>query len=394
MFAPTKTKLLLQYSMVSATSYLPAKVISSTLETHFAHQLDLASQAGEVFLSEPIPAHVIESLIDFGFWISVRKEEGYSPQISLAMLRPQDSANPLMFGQPMRLTAKNIIKISPAVVKPGIHLGVWYGEEGLYVWGTTQDLPSSCFVLQVIEPALLVVKHRRLEGFGKFVNVAIFKGDVVKIVDEKSWGLSDCPSLLAALMGIMLPAYIGQSVNILVELSLSMRSHKRGGLILIVPSNSDKWKESIVHPISYPIEPKFSVIANLLNMDVELREASGWQESLLKAVDIVGGFTAVDGATILNHQNELLAFGAKITRSENSPQVEQMIVTEPIADSPSTVVHPAKIGGTRHLAAAQFVHDQRDSTALVASQDGRFTVYVWSDQLKMVHAHRIDSLLL
>ena len=380
--------------MVSATSYLPAKVVSSTLETHFAHQLELANQAGEQFLSEPITAEVIESLIDFGFWISVRKEEGYSPQISLALLRPEDSAAPLLFGQKMRLTSKNIIKISPAVIRPGIHLGVWFGEDGLYVWGTTHDLPSSCFVLQVIEPALLVVKHRRLEGFGKFVNVAIFKGDEVKIIDEKSWGLSDCPSLLAALMGIMLPAYIGQSVNILVELSISMRSHGRGGLILIVPSISDKWQESIVQPISYPIEPKYTAISDLLRMEQEHREGANWQETLLKAIDVIGGFTAVDGATILNHQNDLLAFGAKITRSESSPHVEQIIVTEPIADIQSVVVHPAKMGGTRHLSAAQFIHDQRDATALVASQDGQFTVFVWSDKLNMVHAHRIDSLLL
>ena len=35
------------------------------------------------------------------------------------------------------------------------------------------------------------------------------------------------------------------------------------------------------------------------------------------------------------------------------------------------------LGGTRHLSAAQFGHDQRDSIALVASQDGRFTVFAW-----------------
>jgi DNA integrity scanning protein DisA with diadenylate cyclase activity len=58
------------------------------------------------------------------------------------------------------------------------------------------------------------------------------------------------------------------------------------------------------------------------------------------------------------------------------------------------VIHPAQNGGTRHLAAAQFVFDQKDAIALVASQDGRFTVFAWSPIVNMVHAHQIDILLL
>jgi hypothetical protein len=57
-------------------------------------------------------------------------------------------------------------------------------------------------------------------------------------------------------------------------------------------------------------------------------------------------------------------------------------------------VHPEELGGTRHLSAAQFVHDQRDSIALVASQDGRFTILEWSPCEAMVHGHRVETLLL
>jgi len=58
------------------------------------------------------------------------------------------------------------------------------------------------------------------------------------------------------------------------------------------------------------------------------------------------------------------------------------------------VIHPEELGGTRHLAAAQFVHDQHDAIALVASQDTRFTVFEWSACEDMVCAHRIEALLL
>ena len=49
---------------------------------------------------------------------------------------------------------------------------------------------------------------------------------------------------------------------------------------------------------------------------------------------------------------------------------------------------------TRHLSAAQFVHDQHDAIALVASQDGRFTILEWSSCEGMVHGHRVETLLM
>jgi hypothetical protein len=58
------------------------------------------------------------------------------------------------------------------------------------------------------------------------------------------------------------------------------------------------------------------------------------------------------------------------------------------------VVDPGELGGTRHQSAAQFVQDQHDAVALVASQDGRFTVFVWSEGAQLVHAHRVEALLL
>jgi DNA integrity scanning protein DisA with diadenylate cyclase activity len=64
-----------------------------------------------------------------------------------------------------------------------------------------------------------------------------------------------------------------------------------------------------------------------------------------------------------------------------------------VGDS-AVVVPPVQLGGTRHMSAAQFVQDQQDAVALVASQDGRFTVFSWSPCEAMVHAHRVETLLL
>jgi hypothetical protein len=379
--------------MLSEPTYIAARMVAVTIEAHFATHLAEARRQGATNLADEPQSPMVEAIIDVAFWASLRKEEGHSPKISIALLPPQQASQPLIFGNRIRLTPHNLTKLAPAVESPGIHLGVWYENDELYVWGTTLAIPGICFVLEVIEPGLLVIKHSRTDGFGKFVNIAVLKGDEIKIVDEQNTGMKDCPALFDTIPGIATP-FIDGTVNIMVELAASMRIHGRGGLVLIVPEHSDSWQESIIHPINYPVVPTFTGITKLLRQDKCDRSKTDWQEALLRSIDIVGGFTAVDGATIINRSYELLAFGAKIARSGMSLPVDQIITTEPVMDGTPTLMHPGQNGGTRHLAAAQFIFDQRDAIALVASQDGRFTVFAWSPRLEMVHAHRIDILLL
>ena len=127
-----------------------------------------------------------------------------------------------------------------------------------------------------------------------------------------------------------------------------------------------------------------------------MKEASQifWQTALKREVDHLAGLTAVDGATVISNQYELLAFGAKIGRAKGKDNIDELSFSEPITGGGAVVIHPTKVGGTRHLSAAQFVHDQREAIALVASQDGHFTIYSWSVYQQRVQAHRIDTLLL
>jgi hypothetical protein len=249
-------------------------------------------------------------------------------------------------------------------------------------------------VLEVIEPGLLVVKYRRGQDPGKFVNVVVLKGDQIKVVDEQGTSLPDCPELLTTLLGFGSSDSQADSLNVLVQLAASMRLHGRGGSLLIVPQGSDAWRESILWPVPYSVSPAFSELAELMRQNEAERKRREWQESLRRAVETIAGLTAVDGAALISNQYELLAFGAKILRREGGAQVEQVIVTEPVIGSTPSIVQPVQLGGTRHLSAAQFVQDQRGSVALVASQDGRFTVFAWSPCEEKVHAHRVETLLL
>jgi hypothetical protein len=271
---------------------------------------------------------------------------------------------------------------------------VWHDGADLAVWGTTRTVPKLSFVLEVAAPGLLVVKHYSGEEAGKFVNVAVLEGDQIKVVDQRASQQPDCPALVTSLLGFESPTSWANSVNVLVQLAVSMRAHGRGGCLLVVPAQSQDWRESIVQPIAYAVSPPFLELAELSRETPEESERRVWQDATVRAVEWVAGLTAVDGATLITDRYEVLGFGAKIARRHGFAQVERVMLTEPIAGSPSKVVHPEELGGTRHLSAAQFVHDQRDAAALVASQDGRFTVFEWSSCEGTVHGRRVEALLL
>jgi hypothetical protein len=266
--------------------------------------------------------------------------------------------------------------------------------DALSVWGTVRTIPPLCVVVEVAAPGLLVIKHHRGGETGKFVNVAVLEGDQVKVIDERASSLPDCPPLLTSLLGFDSPASWVESVNVLVQLAVSMRAHGRGGILVLVPEGTDAWQESIVRPIPYAVSPRFDVLGRLNRAPADEKRTQVWRDGVARVVDVIAGLTSVDGATILTSQYDLLAFGAKIARRKGSPQVEQVTMTEPIEGGIASVIHPTELGGTRHLSAAQFVHDQRDAVALVASQDGHFTIFAWSPCEGMVHAHRVEVLLL
>ncbi|WP_211324744.1 putative sensor domain DACNV-containing protein [Chitinophaga skermanii] len=376
------------------STYAAAKKVADSISMHYCKHLNAAKANGEGDLANAPGVQIIEKIIDVAFWASLRREEGIATKISLAFLHPEQSGKPLLFAQRLAFNADVLTKLGPGVESAGVHVGIWHDEDGLYIWGTTNKLPQYCFVVDVSEPGLIVVKHRRAMGLAKFANVAVLKGDQVKIVDEECATFPDTPSIVSALLGTETSAVWNDPTNILIQIAVSMRAHKRGGILLVVPDEHANWRNSIIHPMQYAIQPSFSGVADLGRVTESNTSEIFWQNALRREVSNITGLTAVDGATIVNQSHELLAFGAKIARAQGALPVDQIVMIEPIMGGRAKEVHPSSIGGTRHLSTAQFIHDQRDAIGLVASQDGYFTVFSWSDVAEKVQAHRIDILLI
>ncbi|HET9370266.1 MAG TPA: hypothetical protein VFO19_08460 [Vicinamibacterales bacterium] len=382
--------------MPSGTSpaYPAAHLIVDRVKQRFAKHLENARAAGHAPLAPPPDDEAIQSIVDAAFWASLRREEGVEPKISLALVPPEQAGQPLRFQKRLPLLPAALARLAPAVERASIHLGVWReAGEPFYVWGTARSLPEVCFVIEVVASGLLVIKQSG-EPFGKFVNVAVLEGDQIKMVDERNAFMPECPDVVQSLLGLDIDGLRGEAQNVLVQIAASMRRHGRGGALLVVPAGSTTWRDSIVSPVLYALDPPFTELSRLIREEHDATHQPEWQDALRNTIDAIGGLTAVDGATIISDAFEVLAFGAKITPRRGNAGVDRVLASEPIEGSQSTFATPTQLGGTRHLSAAQFVHDQRDAIALVASQDGRFTIFRWSKANDAVHAHRVEALLL
>jgi hypothetical protein len=213
-----------------------------------------------------------------------------------------------------------------------------------------------------------------------------------------------------------------------------MSAHRHGGTLLIVPEN-DGWSRSIKEPILYASDPPFDkarISREMLNLLADPRAryhdayarvlrpeerqflAQGTQEerrditrhqflaghrqrfdeALVRSLKLTGQLTAVDGAVIVNDDLKVLAFGAKIKPLDTSKSPETLFVSESSAESVPLEVSLSEFGGTRHQSAAQFVFDQRQSVAFVASQDGLMTMLTWHEGVGSVAAVRHIELTL
>src|SRR5438045_9105611 len=114
---------------MNGPAYPAARAASANMEASFARYHDAAFGRGAKKLAPKPDAAVIEAIIEAAFWASLRREEGFSPKISLAFLAPEHSAEPMRFERQLLLTPQVLSKLTPAVERHGIHLGFWCSQD-------------------------------------------------------------------------------------------------------------------------------------------------------------------------------------------------------------------------------------------------------------------------
>jgi hypothetical protein len=174
----------------------------------------------------------------------------------------------------------------------------------------------------------------------------------------------------------------------------SMRRGGHGGIVLLVPSGSFGWRDALSDAPTYECSPPFRGLRDALDRllpDPYAAHALIESEHLQAAADTVGQVTAVDGATVLDMDLQLLAFGAMIQSGLQS--IGDVVCVEAGRATAGGLTRPIReLGGARHRAAAEFCSRIQDSVAFVASQDGVLTELGWlkaeEKLVALLHAER------
>ncbi len=288
-------------SGMNGQAYAAARTVAPKVHAYFARHLAEARERGVVPLASLPDEDAIGSMIDAAFWTSLRREEGYVPRISLAFLSPAEADHPLTLDRPLplsanawrasrrRSSARGFISASrrrTAASSPGVgddarHSGAVPGAGSHRAWPAGHQASSR---RRIGEPST----SRSSKGI------------------RSSWSTSARRSCPTARSSADAPAGFESSdlgvdsTNVLVQLAVSMRATGRGGALLVVPPNTDSWRESIVWPALYGVSPAFAEL-QMLNQTPpgDARERYIWQEALARAVNAMAGSTAVDGATVI-----------------------------------------------------------------------------------------------
>ena len=158
------------------------------------------------------------------------------------------------FATSFSLEPRDLTKLAAAVERAGLHLGVWPHQGELRVWGIARSLPAFCLMVEVILPGLLVVKQSPSEESGKFINIAVLQGDEIKIIDPQATVTPSYPTLLASLLRLEFQFATGSAVNVLLQLAVSIRTHGRGGTLLVVPTDPRRGPSLFFNPL--PIQSR------------------------------------------------------------------------------------------------------------------------------------------
>lgn len=97
-------------------------------------------------------------------------------------------------------------------------------------------------------------------------------------------------------------------------------------------------------------------------------------------MDSIGQLTAVDGATLITYDLSLIGFGAKLKPKPGVAEEFNLRLSGPFENSKLRKERSSDMPwGTRHKSAARFISDKHDALAIVASHDGKLSVFMWDD---------------
>jgi hypothetical protein len=347
---------------------------------------------------EPLDPSQFQTFIETAYWASLQQEESRFHDFSL-ILMPREKMRKqyghYVFKQPVPFNVTNVAKLAPALDPQANSVGVWINESGqLAMWGFVPT-DDTGLTAETLDPGQLLISFKEigLEHFTLLLSGT--RGEFVRRSEFLSWLVPESKTERQMDVWRKHEAEVMRAVDYR-NITTFMRSHRHGGTLLVVKEDSD-WGLSLAPSITFAAKEAYDKVS----IDVSLRDRTIKQEedreviytesprfklaieSGKKSLETIGRLTAIDGAAVMSYELNVLAFGAKIKpKGQGKPQ--RVLILEPFEDSSPKEIDLAVLGGMRHQSAAQFVFDQQDALAFVASQDGRLSAMRWDAERKLV----------
>lgn len=341
------------------------------------------NKADELLESDSMLSNLLNDL----FWASMLAEEGRAVVGSVCICSPNEAPRSRRLSAPVVVSPQALVQLF--VASPSNHLAVHLEAGVPSVWGFIDACPM--FTLRVHVPAVgtLVVSE------GASVIAVFQKGDVLlpKPIDRSDWAL-----LLAKTLGDAPFPQRAMTAARLQVVAFAMHSHGHGGALLIAPPFESGGEIADVS-VKYRFDPRgancvLDALAELLAAQQRRDKATSrsmtpsdapqlaallessvdaHRQLLQKLLRSIGALSRIDGAVVMDTDLRVHGFGAKLSGSQDTFAV---VVLDAISESVSEVP-VSSLGGMRHQSAARYVQRNPASMVVVASQDGRLTLFAW-----------------
>lgn len=330
--------------------------------------------AGQL-VSTGLSEGVVTKLTEAAFWASIKKEEGRESRFSVIYecsdrqaLYDFEFENDFIFKVPLDYTADTITKIAPAVPDGGSILATSNSSGKLLIRGfIARQSPS--LKVSVIDPGMLTISYRG-------DNIAVVTGEGTEFIRFSGFSVNT-GSMWSLIFGDgeEYLAFSDLRVAVLEYALKRMRHMGHGGTLIIVPTYAETLTS--VDSMAFPSSPLYTLGREILKYEQE-QNTSGIPHvgtELANFGNMIAKLTAVDGATVLTKDLEIVAFGVVLAGTKRPERVWRV---EPYERSGSfSTVNLEDLGNNRHQSAAKYVVSEPESVAVVVSQDGKITGMHW-----------------
>lgn len=305
----------------------------------------------------------LATMINVAFAASLEQEEGRPARFVLLYLHPGAWGAQTKFAKPLQFGVGALRKVFPVARYSETEIVVEPAGDDLNVVGFSygQRIAADSIVIRVWKPGGVAV------GFAERLYLVVDRGSIVTN-RQRTWDLGSIWSAE--------PRFDGPTSRMGIQAAVILRAFRTrssSGCVAFVPEGGAQ--ATLLSDVMYPLSPDAVLMHAWKQYEDNTRGDNNarvaGQLALRVGAERVVDYAAVDGAVVINHNLEVVGFGAKF-KTGNPPA---MITEMDWKTGDVRTIEFRAIGGMRHQSAAEFAFRCAGSRVIVSSEDGYLTVF-------------------